>query len=232
MVSLKINEILLLISLLNAIEAYSNDTTYSRLYSSEIEIGTSYLTSTAFNSRSSNNENSITSSPETTTLAGQYSESARVAVNEEQSTGTPHQYSGALTTSQDADSTLSTQRSTEKAIPSSSEVPTPTNYYSGTSLFSQTLDDNSKSILESSNEVTSSGFLTGIIISTSDGTAVPGKINPTFSSLSKEESTSSQDFSYNDADTTTEMISGVSWLPSAATATRTAVSYTHLLAIP
>ncbi|CAI5054446.1 ANL_HP_G0090520.mRNA.1.CDS.1 [Saccharomyces cerevisiae] len=213
MVSLKIKKILLLVSLLNAIEAYSNDTVYSTSYNNGIESTPSYSTSAISSTGSSNKENAITSSSETTTMAGQYGESGSTTIIDEQETGTSSQYISVTTTTQTSDTMSSVKKSTEIATPSSSIVPTPLQSYSDESQISQTLSHNPKSVAESDSDTTSSESSSSVIISTSDSSAVPGEISPiitTDSQISKEEGTLAQTSSISETTRIAQMVTRVS----------------------
>ncbi|CAI5216250.1 ANL_HP_G0179170.mRNA.1.CDS.1 [Saccharomyces cerevisiae] len=213
MVSLKIKKILLLVSLLNAIEAYSNDTIYSTSYNNGIESTPSYSTSAISSTGSSNKENAITSSSETTTMAGQYGESGSTTIIDEQETGTSSQYISVTTTTQTSDTMSSVKKSTEIATPSSSIVPTPLQSYSDESQISQTLSHNPKSVAESDSDTTSSESSSSVIISTSDSSAVPGEISPiitTDSQISKEEGTLAQTSSISETTRIAQMVTRVS----------------------
>ncbi|CAI5205509.1 ANM_HP_G0259050.mRNA.1.CDS.1 [Saccharomyces cerevisiae] len=217
MVSLKIKKILLLVSLLNAIEAYSNDTVYSTSYNNGIESTPSYSTSAISSTGSSNKENAITSSSETTTMAGQYGESGSTTIIDEQETGTSSQYISATTTTQTSDTMSSVKKSTEIATPSSSIVPTPLQSYSDESQISQTLSHNPKSVAESDSDTTSSESSSSVIISTSDSSAVPGEISPiitTDSQISKEEGTLAQTSSISETTRIAQMVTRVSQISS------------------
>ncbi|CAD6613820.1 BAH_G0012340.mRNA.1.CDS.1 [Saccharomyces cerevisiae] len=217
MVSLKIKKILLLVSLLNAIEAYSNDTIYSTSYNNGIESTPSYSTSAISSTGSSNKENAITSSSETTTMAGQYGESGSTTIIDEQETGTFSQYISVTTTTQTSDTMSSVKKSTEIATPSSSIVPTPLQSYSDASQISQTLSHNPKSVAESDSDTTSSESSSSVIISTSDSTAVPREISPiitTDSQISKEESTLAQTSSISETTRIAQMVTRVSQISS------------------
>ncbi|CAI4371321.1 BMC_2a_G0012860.mRNA.1.CDS.1 [Saccharomyces cerevisiae] len=217
MVSLKIKKILLLVSLLNAIEAYSNDTIYSTSYNNGIESTPSYSTSAISSTGSSNKENAITSSSETTTMAGQYGESGSTTIIDEQETGTFSQYISVTTTTQTSDTMSSVKKSTEIATPSSSIVPTPLQSYSDASQISQTLSHNPKSVAESDSDTTSSESSSSVIISTSDSTAVPRELSPiitTDSQISKEEGTSAQTSSISETTRIAQMVTRVSQISS------------------
>ncbi|CAI6584349.1 ANM_collapsed_G0012760.mRNA.1.CDS.1 [Saccharomyces cerevisiae] len=217
MVSLKIKKILLLVSLLNAIEAYSNDTVYSTSYNNGIESTPSYSTSAISSTGSSNKENAITSSSETTTMAGQYGESGSTTIIDEQETGTSSQYISVTTTTQTSDTMSSVKKSTEIATPSSSIVPTPLQSYSDESQISQTLSHNPKSVAESDSDTTSSESSSSVIISTSDSSAVPGEISPiitTDSQISKEEGTLAQTSSISETTRIAQMVTRVSQISS------------------
>ncbi|CAI4947240.1 BEM_HP_G0033030.mRNA.1.CDS.1 [Saccharomyces cerevisiae] len=217
MVSLKIKKILLLVSLLNAIEAYSNDTIYSTSYNNGIESTPSYSTSAISSTGSSNKENAITSSSETTTMAGQYGESGSTTIIDEQETGTSSQYISVTTTTQTSDTMSSVKKSTEIATPSSSIVPTPLQSYSDESQISQTLSHNPKSVAESDSDTTSSESSSSVIISTSDSSAVPGEISPiitTDSQISKEEGTLAQTSSISETTRIAQMVTRVSQISS------------------
>ncbi|CAI4366098.1 CPI_1c_G0012630.mRNA.1.CDS.1 [Saccharomyces cerevisiae] len=217
MVSLKIKKILLLVSLLNAIEAYSNDTIYSTSYNNGIESTPSYSTSAISSTGSSNKENAITSSSETTTMAGQYGESGSTTIMDEQETGTSSQYISVTTTTQTSDTMSSVKKSTEIATPSSSIVPTPLQSYSDESQISQTLSHNPKSVAESDSDTTSSESSSSVIISTSDSSAVPREISPiitTDSQISKEEGTLAQTSSISETTRIAQMVTRVSQISS------------------
>ncbi|CAI4371235.1 BDN_1c_G0012520.mRNA.1.CDS.1 [Saccharomyces cerevisiae] len=217
MVSLKIKKILLLVSLLNAIEAYSNDTIYSTSYNNGIESTPSYSTSAISSTGSSNKENAITSSSETTTMAGQYGESGSTTIIDEQETGTSSQYISVTTTTQTSDTMSSVKKSTEIATPSSSIVPTSLQSYSDESQISQTLSHNPKSVAESDSDTTSSESSSSVIISTSDSSAVPGEISPiitTDSQISKEEGTLAQTSSISETTRIAQMVTRVSQISS------------------
>ncbi|CAI4373839.1 ADE_G0012460.mRNA.1.CDS.1 [Saccharomyces cerevisiae] len=217
MVSLKIKKILLLVSLLNAIEAYSNDTIYSTSYNNGIESTPSYSTSAISSTGSSNKENAITSSSETTTMAGQYGESGSTTIIDEQETGTSSQYISVTTTTQTSDTMSSVKKSTEIATPSSSIVPTPLQSYSDESQISQTLSHNPKSVAESDSDTTSSESSSSVIISTSDSSAVPREISPiitTDSQISKEEGTLAQTSSISETTRIAQMVTRVSQISS------------------
>ncbi|CAH1828749.1 unnamed protein product [Saccharomyces cerevisiae] len=217
MVSLKIKKILLLVSLLNAIEAYSNDTIYSTSYNNGIESTPSYSTSAISSTGSSNKENAITSSFETTTMAGQYGESGSTTIIDEQETGTSSQYISVTTTTQTSDTMSSVKKSTEIATPSSSIVPTPLQSYSDASQISQTLSHNPKSVAESDSDTTSSESSSSVIISTSDSTAVPRELSPiitTDSQISKEEGTLAQTSSISETTRIAQMVTRVSQISS------------------
>ncbi|CAD6613106.1 XXYS1_4_G0049440.mRNA.1.CDS.1 [Saccharomyces cerevisiae] len=217
MVSLKINKILLLVSLLNAIEAYSNDTIYSTSYNNGIESTPSYSTTAISSTGSSNKENAITSSSETTTMAGQYGESGSTTIIDEQETGTFSQYISVTTTTQTSDTMSSVKKSTEIATPSSSIVPTHLQSYSDASQISQTLSHNPKSVAESDSDTTSSESSSSVIISTSDSTAVPREISPiitTDSQISKEEGTLAQTSSISETTRIAQMVTRVSQISS------------------
>ncbi|AJU73663.1 Hkr1p [Saccharomyces cerevisiae YJM689] len=217
MVSLKIKKILLLVSLLNAIEAYSNDTIYSTSYNNGIESTPSYSTSAISSTGSSNKENAITSSSETTTMAGQYGESGSTTIIDEQETGTSSQYISVTTTTQTSDTMSSVKKSTEIATPSSSIVPTPLQSYSDASQISQTLSHNPKSVAESDSDTTSSESSSSVIISTSDSTAVPRELSPiitTDSQISKEEGTLAQTSSISETTRIAQMVTRVSQISS------------------
>ncbi|CAI4378400.1 CCT_1a_G0012650.mRNA.1.CDS.1 [Saccharomyces cerevisiae] len=217
MVSLKIKKILLLVSLLNAIEAYSNDTIYSTSYNNGIESTPSYSTSAISSTGSSNKENVITSSSETTTMAGQYGESGSTTIIDEQETGTSSQYISVTTTTQTSDTMSSVKKSTEIATPSSSIVPTPLQSYSDASQISQTLSHNPKSVAESDSDTTSSESSSSVIISTSDSSAVPREISPiitTDSQISKEEGTLAQTSSISETTRIAQMVTRVSQISS------------------
>ncbi|CAI4377911.1 CDG_1a_G0012570.mRNA.1.CDS.1 [Saccharomyces cerevisiae] len=217
MVSLKIKKILLLVSLLNAIEAYSNDTIYSTSYNNGIESTPSYSTSAISSTGSSNKENAITSSSETTTIAGQYGESGSTTIIDEQETGTSSQYISVTTTTQTSDTMSSVKKSTEIATPSSSIVPTPLQSYSDASQISQTLSHNPKSVAESDSDTTSSESSSSVIISTSDSTAVPRELSPiitTDSQISKEEGTLAQTSSISETTRIAQMVTRVSQISS------------------
>ncbi|CAI4358722.1 BGN_3a_G0012430.mRNA.1.CDS.1 [Saccharomyces cerevisiae] len=217
MVSLKIKKILLLVSLLNAIEAYSNDTIYSTSYNNGIESTPSYSTSAISSTGSSNKENAITSSSETTTMAGQYGESGSTTIIDEQETGTSSQYISVTTTTQTSDTMSSVKKSTEIATPSSSIVPTPLQSYSDESQISQTLSHNPKSVAESDSDTTSSESSSSVIISTSDSSAVPREISPiitTDSQISKEEGTLAQTASISETTRIAQMVTRVSQISS------------------
>ncbi|CAI4388892.1 CCQ_1a_G0012550.mRNA.1.CDS.1 [Saccharomyces cerevisiae] len=217
MVSLKIKKILLLVSLLNAIEAYSNDTIYSTSYNNGIESTPSYSTSAISSTGSSNKENAITSSSETTTMAGQYGESGSTTIIDEQETGTFSQYISVTTTTQTSDTMSSVKKSTEIATPSSSIVPTPLQSYSDVSQISQTLSHNPKSVAESDSDTTSSESSSSVIISTSDSSAVPREISPiitTDSQISKEEGTLAQTSSISETTRIAQMVTRVSQISS------------------
>ncbi|AJU94567.1 CDN_1a_G0012600.mRNA.1.CDS.1 [Saccharomyces cerevisiae] len=217
MVSLKIKKILLLVSLLNAIEAYSNDTIYSTSYNNGIESTPSYSTSAISSTGSSNKENAITSSSETTTMAGQYGESGSTTIIDEQETGTSSQYISVTTTTQTSDTMSSVKKSTEIATPSSSIVPTPLQSYSDASQISQTLSHNPKSVAESDSDTTSSESSSSVIISTSDSSAVPREISPiitTDSQISKEEGTLAQTSSISETTRIAQMVTRVSQISS------------------
>ncbi|CAI7223994.1 CGH_1_collapsed_G0012520.mRNA.1.CDS.1 [Saccharomyces cerevisiae] len=217
MVSLKIKKILLLVSLLNAIEAYSNDTIYSTSYNNGIESTPSYSTSAISSTGSSNKENAITSSSETTTMAGQYGESGSTTIIDEQETGTSSQYISVTTTTQTSDTMSSVKKSTEIATPSSSIVPTPLQSYSDASQISQTLSHNPKSVAESDSDTTSSESSSSVIISTSDSTAVPRELSPiitTDSQISKEEGTLAQTSSIIETTRIAQMVTRVSQISS------------------
>ncbi|CAI4368059.1 CCN_G0012570.mRNA.1.CDS.1 [Saccharomyces cerevisiae] len=217
MVSLKIKKILLLVSLLNAIEAYSNDTIYSTSYNNGIESTPSYSTSAISSTGSSNKENAITSSSETTTMAGQYGESGSTTIIDEQETGTFSQYISVTTTTQTSDTMSSVKKSTEIATPSSSIVPTPLQSYSDASQISQTLSHNPKSVAESDSDTTSSESSSSVIISTSDSSAVPREISPiitTDSQISKEEGTLAQTSSISETTRIAQMVTRVSQISS------------------
>ncbi|AJU63083.1 Hkr1p [Saccharomyces cerevisiae YJM541] len=217
MVSLKIKNILLLVSLLNAIEAYSNDTIYSTSYNNGIESTPSYSTSAISSIGSSNKENAITSSSETTTMAGQYGESGSTTIIDEQETGTFSQYISVTTTTQTSDTMSSVKKSTEIATPSSSIVPTPLQSYSDASQISQTLSHNPKSVAESDSDTTSSESSSSVIISTSDSTAVPRELSPiitTDSQISKEEGTLAQTSSISETTRIAQMVTRVSQISS------------------
>ncbi|CAI4364220.1 CFA_G0012520.mRNA.1.CDS.1 [Saccharomyces cerevisiae] len=217
MVSLKIKKILLLVSLLNAIEAYSNDTIYSTSYNNGIESTPSYSTSAISSTGSSNKENAITSSFETTTMAGQYGESGSTTIIDEQETGTSSQYISVTTTMQTSDTMSSVKKSTEIATPSSSIVPTPLQSYSDASQISQTLSHNPKSVAESDSDTTSSESSSSVIISTSDSTAVPRELSPiitTDSQISKEEGTLAQTSSISETTRIAQMVTRVSQISS------------------
>ncbi|CAI4383455.1 AKH_1a_G0012650.mRNA.1.CDS.1 [Saccharomyces cerevisiae] len=217
MVSLKIKKILLLVSLLNAIEAYSNDTIYSTSYNNGIESTPSYSTSAISSTGSSNKENAITSSFETTTMAGQYGESGSTTIIDEQETSTSSQYISVTTTTQTSDTMSSVKKSTEIATPSSSIVPTPLQSYSDASQISQTLSHNPKSVAESDSDTTSSESSSSVIISTSDSTAVPRELSPiitTDSQISKEEGTLAQTSSISETTRIAQMVTRVSQISS------------------
>ncbi|KAM5426974.1 Signaling mucin HKR1 [Saccharomyces cerevisiae] len=217
MVSLKIKKILLLVSLLNAIEAYSNDTIYSTSYNNGIESTPSYSTSAISSTGSSNKENAITSSSETTTMAGQYGESGSTTIIDEQETGTSSQYISVTTTTQTSDTMSSVKKSTEIATPSSNIVPTPLQSYSDESQISQTLSHNPKSVAESDSDTTSSESSSSVIISTSDSSAVPREISPiitTDSQISKEEGTLAQTSSISETTRIAQMVTRVSQISS------------------
>ncbi|CAI4800946.1 AMM_1a_G0048510.mRNA.1.CDS.1 [Saccharomyces cerevisiae] len=217
MVSLKIKKILLLVSLLNAIEAYSNDTIYSTSYNNGIESTPSYSTSAISSTGSSNKENAITSSSETTTMAGQYGESGSTTIIDEQETGTSSQYISVTTTTQTSDTMSSVKKSTEIATPSSSIVPTPLQSYSDASQISQTLSHNPKSVAESDSDTTSSESSSSVIISTSDSTAVPRELSPiitTDSQISKEEGILAQTSSISETTRIAQMVTRVSQISS------------------
>ncbi|CAI4363514.1 BAK_1a_G0012470.mRNA.1.CDS.1 [Saccharomyces cerevisiae] len=217
MVSLKIKKILLLVSLLNAIEAYSNDTIYSTSYNNGIESTPSYSTSAISSTGSSNKENAITSSSETTTMAGQYGESGSTTIIDEQETGTFSQYISVTTTTQTSNTMSSVKKSTEIATPSSSIVPTPLQSYSDASQISQTLSHNPKSVAESDSDTTSSESSSSVIISTSDSSAVPREISPiitTDSQISKEEGTLAQTSSISETTRIAQMVTRVSQISS------------------
>ncbi|AJV03003.1 Hkr1p [Saccharomyces cerevisiae YJM1399] len=217
MVSLKIKKILLLVSLLNAIEAYSNDTIYSTSYNNGIESTPSYSTSAISSTGSSNKENAITSSSETTTMASQYGESGSTTIIDEQETGTSSQYISVTTTTQTSDTMSSVKKSTEIATPSSSIVPTPLQSYSDESQISQTLSHNPKSVAESDSDTTSSESSSSVIISTSDSSAVPREISPiitTDSQISKEEGTLAQTSSISETTRIAQMVTRVSQISS------------------
>ncbi|CAI7222941.1 BTE_collapsed_G0012710.mRNA.1.CDS.1 [Saccharomyces cerevisiae] len=217
MVSLKIKKILLLVSLLNAIEAYSNDTIYSTSYNNGIESTPSYSTSAISSTGSSNKENAITSSSETTTMAGQYGESGSTTIIDEQETGTSSQYISVTTTTQTSDTMSSVKKSTEIATPSSSIVPTPLQSYSDESQISQTLSHNPKSVAESDSDTTSSESSSSVIISTSDSSAVPRELSPiitTDSQISKEEGTLAQTSSISETTRIAQMVTRVSQISS------------------
>ncbi|PTN18820.1 Hkr1p [Saccharomyces cerevisiae] len=217
MVSLKIKKILLLVSLLNAIEAYSNDTIYSTSYNNGIESTPSYSTSAISSTGSSNKDNAITSSSETTTMAGQYGESGSTTIIDEQETGTSSQYISVTTTTQTSDTMSSVKKSTEIATPSSSIVPTPLQSYSDESQISQTLSHNPKSVAESDSDTTSSESSSSVIISTSDSSAVPREISPiitTDSQISKEEGTLAQTSSISETTRIAQMVTRVSQISS------------------
>ncbi|CAI4362129.1 BAF_collapsed_G0012790.mRNA.1.CDS.1 [Saccharomyces cerevisiae] len=217
MVSLKIKKILLLVSLLNAIEAYSNDTIYSTSYNNGIESTPSYSTSAISSTGSSNKENAITSSSETTTMAGQYGESGSTTIIDEQETGTFSQYISVTTTTQTSDTMSSVKKSTEIATPSSSIVPTHLQSYSDASQISQTLSHNPKSVAESDSDTTSSESSSSVIISTSDSSAVPREISPiitTDSQISKEEGTLAQTSSISETTKIAQMVTRVSQISS------------------
>ncbi|AJV00911.1 Hkr1p [Saccharomyces cerevisiae YJM1387] len=217
MVSLKIKKILLLVSLLNAIEAYSNDTIYSTSYNNGIESTPSYSTSAISSTGSSNKENAITSSSETTTMAGQYGESGSTTIIDEQETGTSSQYISVTTTTQTSDTMSSVKKSTEIATSSSSIVPTPLQSYSDASQISQTLSHNPKSVAESDSDTTSSESSSSVIISTSDSTAVPRELSPiitTDSQISKEEGTLAQTSSISETTRIAQMVTRVSQISS------------------
>ncbi|AJU95979.1 Hkr1p [Saccharomyces cerevisiae YJM1342] len=217
MVSLKIKKILLLVSLLNAIEAYSNDTIYSTSYNNGIESTPSYSTSAISSTGSSNKENAITSSSETTTMGGQYGESGSTTIIDEQETGTFSQYISVMTTTQTSDTMSSVKKSTEIATPSSSIVPTPLQSYSDASQISQTLSHNPKSVAESDSDTTSSESSSSVIISTSDSSAVPREISPiitTDSQISKEEGTLAQTSSISETTRIAQMVTRVSQISS------------------
>ncbi|CAI4373320.1 BAI_1a_G0012500.mRNA.1.CDS.1 [Saccharomyces cerevisiae] len=217
MVSLKIKKILLLVSLLNAIEAYSNDTIYSTSYNNGIESTPSYSTSAISSTGSSNKENAITSSSETTIMAGQYGESGSTTIIDEQETGTSSQYISVTTTTQTSDTMSSVKKSTEIATPSSSIVPTPLQSYSDASQISQTLSHNPKSVTESDSDTTSSESSSSVIISTSDSTAVPRELSPiitTDSQISKEEGTLAQTSSISETTRIAQMVTRVSQISS------------------
>ncbi|AJU89581.1 Hkr1p [Saccharomyces cerevisiae YJM1273] len=217
MVSLKIKKILLLVSLLNAIEAYSNDTIYSTSYNTGIESTPSYSTSAISSTGSSNKENAITSSSETTTMAGQYGESGSTTIIDEQETGTSSQYISVTTTTQTSDTMSSVKKSTEIATPSSSIVPTPLQSYSDASQILQTLSHNPKSVAESDSDTTSSESSSSVIISTSDSTAVPRELSPiitTDSQISKEEGTLAQTSSISETTRIAQMVTRVSQISS------------------
>ena len=204
-------------SLLNAIEAYSNDTIYSTSYNNGIESTPSYSTSAISSTGSSNKENAITSSSETTTMAGQYGESGSTTIIDEQETGTSSQYISVTTTTQTSDTMSSVKKSTEIATPSSSIVPTPLQSYSDESQISQTLSHNPKSVAESDSDTTSSESSSSVIISTSDSSAVPGEISPiitTDSQISKEKGTLAQTSSISETTRIAQMVTRVSQISS------------------
>ena len=204
-------------SLLNAIEAYSNDTIYSTSYNNGIESTPSYSTSAISSTGSSNKENAITSSSETTTMAGQYGESGSTTIMDEQETGTSSQYISVTTTTQTSDTMSSVKKSTEIATPSSSIVPTPLQSYSDESQISQTLNHNPKSVAESDSDTTSSESSSSVIISTSDSSAVPREISPiitTDSQISKEEGTLAQTSSISETTRIAQMVTRVSQISS------------------
>lgn len=204
-------------SLLNAIEAYSNDTIYSTSYNNGIESTPSYSTSAISSTGSSNKENAITSSSETTTMAGQYGESGSTTIIDEQETGTSSQYISVTTTTQTSDTMSSVKKSTEIATPSSSIVPTPLQSYSDASQISQTLSHNPKSVAESDSDTTSSESSSSVIISTSDSTAVPRELSPiitTDSQISKEEGTLAQTSSISETTRIAQMVTRVSQISS------------------
>ena len=204
-------------SLLNAIEAYSNDTIYSTSYNNGIESTPSYSTSAISSTGSSNKENAITSSSETTTMAGQYGESGSTTIIDEQETGTSSQYISVTTTTQTSDTMSSVKKSTEIATPSSSIVPTPLQSYSDESQISQTLSHNPKSVAESDSDTTSSESSSSVIISTSDSSAVPREISPiitTDSQISKEEGTLAQTSSISETTRIAQMVTRVSQISS------------------
>ena len=204
-------------SLLNAIEAYSNDTIYSTSYNNGIESTPSYSTSAISSTGSSNKENAITSSSETTTMAGQYGESGSTTIMDEQETGTSSQYISVTTTTQTSDTMSSVKKSTEIATPSSSIVPTPLQSYSDESQISQTLSHNPKSVAESDSDTTSSESSSSVIISTSDSSAVPREISPiitTDSQISKEEGTLAQTSSISETTRIAQMVTRVSQISS------------------
>ena len=204
-------------SLLNAIDSYSNDTIYSTSYNNGIESTPSYSTSAISSTGSSNKENAITSSSETTTMAGQYGESGSTTIIDEQETGTSSQYISVTTTTQTSDTMSSVKKSTEIATPSSSIVPTPLQSYSDESQISQTLSHNPKSVAESDSDTTSSESSSSVIISTSDSSAVPGEISPiitTDSQISKEKGTLAQTSSISETTRIAQMVTRVSQISS------------------
>ncbi|CAI4057593.1 hypothetical protein SUVZ_02G5300 [Saccharomyces uvarum] len=204
MVSLNIKKVLLLISLMNAIAAYSNDTSYSYLYNSGIDSTPSYSISAMHATESSNNVNGETSSPETTTLAGQYSESGRISSNGGQSSTTSQQYTAAAVTVRNSDFM---SKSTTLATPSSSSVPTSIHATNEVSSLSQIYSYDTMSLSKSElSELSSS-------LSTSDSTTVPRGTNPiittTFSS-SKGEITPTQTSGASRTASLTQVVPGSS----------------------
>ncbi|CAI4059217.1 hypothetical protein SKDZ_04G6160 [Saccharomyces kudriavzevii ZP591] len=191
MVLLKIKKFLLLISLVNTIEAYSNDTTYPSLYSRRTDITPSYSTSAIYNTVSNSDDSALRSSPETTALAGQYSDSGRVSINERQSTDASNEHTTTTATARNSDSMLTMGKLTEMVTPSSSMVPSSVQFYNERSSALQTSNDNSKSGSRSKDATIPFESSNGMKKSTSDGTAVPRGITSTTTttpSLSKDES--------------------------------------------
>ncbi|CAI4059232.1 Hkr1p SKDI_04G6270 [Saccharomyces kudriavzevii IFO 1802] len=191
MVLLKIKKFLLLISLVNTIEAYSNDTTYPSLYSRRTDIAPSYSTSAIYNTVSNSDDSALRSSPETTALAGQYSDSGRVSINERKSTDASNEHTTTTATARNSDSMLTMGKLTEMVTPSSSMVPSSVQFYNERSSALQTSNDNSKSGSRSKDATIPFESSNGMKKSTSDGTAVPRGITSTTTttpSLSKDES--------------------------------------------
>ncbi|QID83737.1 hypothetical protein GRS66_006214 [Saccharomyces pastorianus] len=166
---------------MNAIAAYTNDTSYSYLYTSGIDSTSSYSINGIYSTESSNNENGETSSPETTTLAGQYSESERVSTNEGQSSTISQQLTSAAVTVRSSDFM---SKSTIVATASSSSVPRPIQATSEAPSLSQIHSYDTKPVSRSLLSQSSSSSYT------SDATAVPRGTNPiittTFSSSKGE----------------------------------------------